>query len=87
LQFDPPSLFGRPVVIGAAMPTPAASAKSLAFGAWKMAYGIRRVRGVGVQKLQELYSNTGQLGWRAFERVDGRALLTDAARILAHSAS
>jgi HK97 family phage major capsid protein len=87
LQFDPPALFGRPVYLGAAMPTPAASAKSLAFGDWKRAYGIRRVRGVGLQKLTELYSNTGQLGFRAYERVDGRPLLTDSARILAHSAT
>jgi HK97 family phage major capsid protein len=87
LQYDPPSLFGRPVVLGAAMPTPAASAKSLAFGDWKRAYGIRRVRGVGMSKLTELYSNTGQLGFRAYERVDGRSLLTDSARILAHSAT
>ena len=87
LQNDPPSLFGRPVLIGPNMPTPAANAKSLAFGDWKRAFGIRRVRGVGLQRLSEVLSNTGQLAYRATERVDGRPLLTDSARILAHSAT
>ena len=44
LHLDPPSLFGRPVLVSADLPTPAASAKSLAFGDWKRAYCVRRVR-------------------------------------------
>ena len=86
LQFDPPSLFGRPVFI-ADLPTPAASAKSLVFGDMKRAYGIRRVNGVTFQKQEEIHADVGQVGLRAFARVDGRPLLSDAARILAHSAT
>jgi hypothetical protein len=37
--------------------------------------------------LAELYSNLGQQGYKAYERVDGRPIVTDAARILAHSAT
>jgi HK97 family phage major capsid protein len=51
------------------------------------AYAVRRVQGVGLQRLAELYSNLGQQGYKAYERVDGRPIVTDAARILAHSAT
>jgi len=87
LQFDPPSLFGRPVFLSADLPAPAASAKSLAFGDWKRAYAVRRVRAIGLQRQDELHSDSGQLGYKLFARVDGRPMLADAARILAHSAT
>lgn len=87
LQVDPPSLFGRPVYI-AELPAPAASAKSLVLGDMKHAYGIRRVSpGVTFQRQEELHSDSGQVGLKAYARCDGRPLLADAARILAHSAT
>lgn len=87
LQSAEPTLYGRPVYIGANMPTPAANAKSLAFGDWSKAYCVRRVRGVGVERLQELYAENGQLGYKGAERVDGRPTLAAAAIIGAHSAT
>ena len=60
LQFDPPSMFGRPVLVSADLPTPAASAKSLAFGDWKRAYCVRRVKGVGLTRQEELHSDTAK---------------------------
>ena len=87
LQLDPPSLFGRLVLVSADLPAPAASAKSLAFGDWKRAYAVRRVDGVGVQRQEEIHSDSGQVGYKLFARADGRPLLADAARILAHSAT
>jgi HK97 family phage major capsid protein len=45
------------------------------------------VRGVAVQRLEELQSDNGQIGFRAFERVDGRVILADALRILINSAT
>lgn len=87
LQSAEPTLFGRPVYIGAAMPAPAASAKSLAFGNWQLAYCIRRVRGVGVERLEELYAENGQVGFKGAARVDGRPTLAAAAIIGAHSAT
>jgi HK97 family phage major capsid protein len=86
LQFDPPSLFGRPVFI-ADLPAPAASAKSLVFGNFRLAYGVRRVRPIIFQRQDEIASDNGHVGFRAAARVDGRPLLADAARILAHSAT
>jgi HK97 family phage major capsid protein len=87
LHDNPPSLFGRPVVLNSALPTPAASAKSLVFGSMKEAYAVRRVQGVRLTMLTEKYSDSGQVGFKALERVDGRPLLSAAAIIGAHSAT
>jgi HK97 family phage major capsid protein len=87
LQTDPPSLFGRPVYISADLPAPAVSAKSLVFGDFKRAYGVRRVNQIGMQRQDELHSDLGQVGYKLFARVDGRPLLSAAAIIGAHSAT
>jgi HK97 family phage major capsid protein len=54
---------------------------------FRLAYGIRRVNGIGVQRQEELHSDSGQIGYRGYFRVDGRPLLSDVARILAHNAT
>jgi HK97 family phage major capsid protein len=87
LQFDPPSMFGRPVYISGYLPAPGVSTKSLVFADFKTAYGIRRVNSLSIQRQDELHSDTGGVGFRGWQRVDGRVLIADAARILAHSAT
>ena len=87
LQSAAPSLFTRPVEVDAYLPAPAAGARSLVFGDIRTAYAVRRVAGISVQRLEELHSDNGQLGYRARERVDGKVVLADAARALAHSAT
>lgn len=87
LQAAAPSLFGRPVELEAYLPAPAPGAKSIVFGDIRLAYSVRRVAGVSVQRLEELHSDNGQLAFRARERVDGRVTLGDAARALQHSAT
>ncbi len=87
LQGPSPSLFGRPVELETYLPAPAPGAKSIVFGDIRLAYTVRRVAGVSVQRLEELHSDGGQLGYRGRERVDGRVTLADAARALAHSAT
>jgi HK97 family phage major capsid protein len=87
LQFDPPSLFGRPVLLSGDLPAPGANAKSIVLADFRRAYGIRRVNGIELQRQDELHSDSGQVGFRCRARVDGRPLLADAARILAHSAT
>jgi hypothetical protein len=42
---------------------------------------------LGVSRQDELHSDSGQIGFRGWARVDGRVLIADAARILAHSAT
>jgi len=87
LQFDPPSLFGRPVFVSADLPAPAANAKSLVFGDFSLGYAVRRARGIRLIRQDELHSDSGQVGYRMLSRVDGKPLLVDALRILAHSAT
>ena len=60
---------------------------SLLFGDWNRAYMIRRVDGYHVQRQMELYSNTGQIGFRGWERVDGKVVLAAAAIALKHCAT
>lgn len=57
------------------------------FGDFSRAYAIRRVQEISLQKQDELHSDLGQIGYKMFARVDSRPLLSDAARILAHSAT
>jgi HK97 family phage major capsid protein len=87
LQNDPPALFGRPVLATAQLPAPAANAKSVVVGDWSIGYTVRRVRGVYVQRLNELHSDNDQIGMRGAERVDGKVAIADALRILQHSAT
>ena len=82
-----PSLFGRPVLISPELPVAAASARSVVVGDIAAGYAVRRVRGLGVQRQSELHSDSGQVGLRIHERVDGRVVLPDALRILVHSAT
>ena len=82
-----PTLYARPVVIASDMPTSTASARSVFFGDLQQAYAVRHVAGIGVQRQDELHSDNGQIGYRAFERVDGRPMLLEAGIILRHSAT
>lgn len=82
-----PTLYARPVVVAADMPTSAANARSAFFGDLEQAYAVRRVAEVGVQRLDELYAGNGQVGYRAIARVDGRPTLLEAGIILRHSAT
>ena len=84
---EPERLLGYPVYVSADMAAPAASAKSVMFGNWSKAYLVRRVAGFAVDRLVELFSLSGQIGFKGYERVDGRVLIADAARALQHSAT
>jgi HK97 family phage major capsid protein len=82
-----PMLLGYEVYIDENMPTTGANNKSAAFAGWQAAYVVRRVNGVSLQRQVEVFSNTGQLGYRAAHRVDGRVLISTAGVALAHSAT
>ena len=81
------TMLGRRVFVSSAMPASAASAKAAAIGDWNLAYGVRRMAELAFQRLGEIRSGTGQVEFRLIERIDGRPLLADAARLLAHSAT
>ena len=67
---QPARLEGYRVVINNDVAAMAASAKSIIFGD-HFNYKIRRVRGMQVVRLNELYVENGQVGFLAFMRADG----------------
>jgi len=83
---QPDTLLGRPVYADPDMPVMAANAKSILFGDFS-AYWIREVRGVAFQRLNELYSANGQIGFRGFIRRDGRLIDTNAVKAYVNSAT
>jgi HK97 family phage major capsid protein len=87
LHATEPSLYSRPVFSAPELPAAAASARSVVVGDFRSGYAVRRVRGLGVKRQEELHSDSGQIGYRLFARLDGRVVLADALRVLAHSAT
>jgi len=83
----PDTFLGYPIYTSPDLAAMAASAKSGIFGDIRRGYMIRRVNGFSLQRQNELYSNNGQIGFRGFERVDGRVVLADALRVLQNSAT
>jgi HK97 family phage major capsid protein len=83
----PDTFLGKPIYTSPDLATPAASAKSGVFGDIGQAYLIRRVNGFSLQRQNELYSNNGQVGFRGYERVDGRIRNASAAIVLQHAAT
>ena len=82
-----PTLLSRPVYVSPELPAAAANARSVVFGDIQAGYAVRRVRGLGIHRQEEIHSDSGQIGYRLFERVDGRVVIADALRILVHSAT
>jgi HK97 family phage major capsid protein len=83
----PDTFLGKPIYTHPDVPAPAISVVSLLYGDWSRAYMIRRVDGFHMQRLMELYANTGQIGFRGWERVDGKVILGAAGIALKHSAT
>jgi HK97 family phage major capsid protein len=83
----PDTFLGYPIYTDPDVPAPAANQISALFGDWKRTYMVRRVTGFGIQRQNELHSDSGQVGFRGFERVDGRVVLAAAGIALAHSAT
>ncbi|MBA3402300.1 MAG: phage major capsid protein [Actinobacteria bacterium] len=83
----PDTFLGYPIYSSPDLAAPAASAKSGIFGDIRRGYMVRRVNGFSLQRQNELWSQNGQVGFRGFERADGRVVLADAMRVLQHSAT
>lgn len=64
-----------------------ANAKSMIVGDFNRGYRIRRVDGVFMQRQNELHSDNGQVGFRAYLRLDGKVALADALRVVAFAAT
>lgn len=82
----PDNLLNRPVYTSAYIPVIATGAKSVAFGDFSY-YWVADRQGRSFKRLGELYAATGQVGFMATERVDGKLVLPEAIKVLQQKAS
>ena len=78
---EPDKLLGYDLYTSPYVPQMEAGAFSLAFGDFKN-YWIADRAGRTVQRLNELYSTNGQVGFVATERVDGKVILPEGIKLL-----
>lgn len=78
---EPDRLLGYALYTSPYVPTVAASALTVAIGDFKN-YWIADRAGRTVQRLNELYSTNGQVGFVATERVDGKVILPEGIQLL-----
>jgi HK97 family phage major capsid protein len=79
-------ILGKPVVLSANMPDIAAGAKPIALGDFK-AYRIHDRAGFSIQRLNERYADTGFIGFKGYQRTDGKLLIPEAVKVLAIAAA
>ncbi|MDW7658133.1 MAG: phage major capsid protein [Bacillota bacterium] len=77
----PDTILNRPLKTSSYVPTMAAAAKAIAFGDFSY-YWIADRQGRSFQRLNELFAATGQVGFRATQRVDGKLVLAEAIQVL-----
>lgn len=77
----PDTILNRPVYTSTFMPAIAADAKTILFGDLGY-YWVADREGRSFKRLNELYATTGQVGFLASQRVDGRLILPEAVKVL-----
>jgi HK97 family phage major capsid protein len=77
-------LMGKPVITNNSMAAIATTAKTVLFGDFSY-YWIAEWEGLQLQRLNELYAETGHIGFRAFRRVDANVMLSAAIKYLAQA--
>lgn len=78
---QPNTLLGRPVEISDFMPDFAAGAKAIAFGDFKQ-YTIKDTVGMRMQVLDQPYADKGLVGFKGYERTDGKLIVPEAIQTL-----
>ena len=78
---EPDRILNRPVKTSAYVPAIATGNKVIAFGDFNY-YWIADRQGRSFQRLNELYAATGQVGFKATQRVDGKLILPEAIKVL-----
>ena len=81
----PDTILGHRIVTSECMPSVAAGNKSIAFGDFSY-YWIADRQGRTFKRLNELYATTGQIGFLASQRLDGKLILPEAIKILQQKA-
>ena len=82
----PDTILNCPVLTSTYMTEVAAGNKTIAFGDFKY-YWIADRQGRSFKRLNELYAVTGQVGFVATQRVDGKLILPEAVKYLKQKAS
>lgn len=82
----PSTLLGRPIVKSDFMPAPTAGNKAIAFGDFSQ-YTIKDTVGMQMQVLDQLYAENGQVGYKGFERTDGKLIIPEAVQLLTMKAA
>jgi HK97 family phage major capsid protein len=82
----PDTILNRPLYTSAYVPAIAAAAKTIAFGDFSY-YWVADRQGRVFKRLNELYAATGQVGFIATQRVDGKLILPEAIKVLQQKAS
>lgn len=83
-EFD--TILGKRIFTTPFAPEAAAGAKTIAFGDFSY-YWIGDRQGVSFKRLNERYAETGQVGFLATKRVDGKLILPEAIKVLQHKAA
>lgn len=78
---EPDTILNRPIKTSAYIPALSAGAKGIAFGDFSY-YWIADRQGRSFQRLNELYAATGQVGFKATQRVDGKLILPEAIKVM-----
>ncbi|MDT8900268.1 phage major capsid protein [Anaeroselena agilis] len=78
---EPDTLLNKPVKTSAYVPSLVAAAKVIAFGDFSY-YWVADRQGRAFQRLNELFAATGQVGFKATQRVDGKLILAEAIKVL-----
>ena len=78
---EPDTLLNRPIKTSVYVPEIVAGAKAVAFGDFSY-YWIADRQGRSFQRLNELFAATGQVGFKATQRVDGKLILAEAVKVL-----
>lgn len=82
----PDMIIGRPIHTSGFVPAISAGAKALMFGDYSY-YWIADRQSRTFQRLNELFATTGQVGFIATQRVDGKLILPEAVQVLQMAAS
>ena len=83
---QPDMLLNRPVYTSSYMPAIAAGNKTILFGDLGY-YWVADRQGRSFKRLNELYAATGQVGFLASQRVDGKLVLAEAVKVLAQKSA
>jgi HK97 family phage major capsid protein len=80
-EATPDTILNRPIHNSAFVPAVAAGARVMAFGDFHY-YWVADRQGRTFKRLNELFAQTGQVGFLSSQRVDGKLILSEAVQVM-----